>query len=155
MRVCCACVKCEWEDSLTRRRSERLEIAVRSARLGFAVGFPNFRAPKDADFGVPVSRGLKKLADVRRGSEHAFRTRFAICAEFLATSSLPERQTYRERRPNKKEWAAAASPLPILEQRRTYAVWILISMSTPAGSSRRCSESTVFGDGSRMSRRRL
>jgi hypothetical protein len=38
---------------------------------------------------------------------------------------------------------------------KDYAAWILISMSTPAGSSRRCSESTVFGDGSRMSRRRL
>jgi hypothetical protein len=36
-----------------------------------------------------------------------------------------------------------------------YACWILISMSTPAGSSMRCSESTVFGVGSRMSMRRL
>ena len=38
---------------------------------------------------------------------------------------------------------------------RRYACWILISMSTPAGSSMRCSESTVLGDGSRMSSRRL
>ena len=38
---------------------------------------------------------------------------------------------------------------------RRYAVCILISMSTPAGRSRRCNESTVFGDGSRMSSRRL
>src|SRR5947199_5171640 len=36
-----------------------------------------------------------------------------------------------------------------------YTCWILISMSTPAGRSRRCSESTVLGLGSRMSSRRL
>ena len=33
--------------------------------------------------------------------------------------------------------------------------WILISISTPAGRSRRWSESTVLGDGSTMSNRRL
>ncbi len=52
-------------------------------------------------------------------------------------------------------WGPATRNYAPRRGRRAQTFWIFISMSTPAGRSRRCRESTVFGVCSTMSTRRL
>ena len=96
MRVCCACVKCEWEDSLTRRRSERLEIHRRTERtLGFAFGFPKLPGAEGRRLWCPGFPGPEEGSRCQEGVRTRFRTHCANFGEFLVTWSLGERRTDR------------------------------------------------------------
>src|SRR5690606_15011399 len=96
-------------------------------------------AEADLDGVVAIGLGLADLShDVGRGSDHGDGNNLVVLVPHLGHAEL-----------------GAQQPLHVSFESHLLGPQSLISMSTPAGRSRRISESTVFGVGSMMSMRRL
>ena len=134
---------------LPRVTAHTMEIHVASAFGSVIIGAA-LLGPVGALLGVTGGRDHAGLHLELRQSPRGRRIRAG--ARHFETKTGPKNAAQR-----RTARAIARAVLPLRGPLRAPACgyWILISMSTPAGRSRRCSASTVFGVGSTMSTSRL